>query len=70
MKSLTELITERTKEAFEECGYDASELRVVPSRQSGVEYQCNYAFEVAKKYGKDPMEVAEEVANKLRESMV
>ena len=67
MKSLTANITEKVKEAFKKCGYDVNTVIVVPSKQLGIDYQCNSAFEVAKRYGKDPMEVAEQVSKVLCE---
>ena len=48
MKSLTEIITEKVKQAFEECGYDSSIVKVVLSKQLGVDYQCNSSFEISK----------------------
>lgn len=67
MKLLTELISEKIMDAFEAAGYDRSLGRVkVSDRPDLCEFQCSGAMAGAKQYGKNPIEIAEEVSGKLQ----
>ena len=71
MKKLLELISEEVKKAFAEAGYEEELGRVtISNRPDLCEYQCNGAMAGAKKYHKAPIVIAEEVAEKLRDSAV
>lgn len=71
MKKLLELISEEVKKAFAEAGYEEELGRVtISNRPDLCEYQCNGAMAGAKKYHKAPIMIAEEVAEKLRDSAV
>ena len=67
MKKLTELLNEICAGAFQEAGYDPAYGRVnLSNRPDLCEYQCNGAMACGKKAGKKPMEVAQEVVEKLQ----
>ena len=71
MKYFIDLISEEMKKAFAECGYDESLGRVsVSNRPDLCEYQCNGAMAGAKKYGCKPIDIANNVAQKLASSSV
>ncbi len=66
MKKFLEQITEEMADAFEAAGYDRALAKVgVSNRPDLCEYQCNGAMAGAKKYGKKPIDIANEVAGKL-----
>ena len=53
-------------EAFDRCGYDSSFAKVsLSNRPDLAEYQCNGALAAAKKYRKNPMEIAEALSAEL-----
>lgn len=71
MQKILDLISEEMKKAFEAAGYDAELGRVTLSNRPDLcEYQCNGAMAGAKKYHKAPLVIAQEVAEKLKESDV
>lgn len=71
MENLLDLIAAEVKKAFLEAGYDEELGKVtVSNRPDLCEYQCNGAMAGAKKYHKAPIQIAGEVAEKLRESSV
>lgn len=66
MKKILDLIADEMKSAFTACGYDASYARVVLSNRPDLcEYQCNGAMAAAKAYKKKPIDIANEVVEKL-----
>lgn len=66
MKKILDLIADEMKSAFTACGYDASYARVVLSNRPDLcEYQCNGAMAAAKTYKKKPIDIANEVVEKL-----
>ena len=68
MKSLLEKLSLEMGKAFEAAGYDAALGRVtVSNRPDLCEYQCNGAMAGAKQYHKAPIQIAGEVAEKLKE---
>lgn len=69
MKKFLTQISEEVQAAFEKAGYDATLGRVsVSNRPDLCEYQCNGAMAGAKKYGKKPIDIANEVAEQLKDS--
>ena len=71
MQKILDLISEEMKKAFEAAGYDAELGRVTLSNRPDLcEYQCNGAMAGAKKYHKAPLMIAQDVAEKLKESDV
>ena len=71
MQKILDLISEEVKKAFEAAGYDEELGRVTLSNRPDLcEYQCNGAMAGAKKYHKAPLMIAQEVAEKLKESNV
>ena len=69
MKKFLAAISEEMMKAFEEAGYDRELGRVnISNRPDLCEYQCNGAMAGAKKYGKKPIDIANEVAEKLKDS--
>lgn len=69
MKTLLERMNEAAEQAFLACGYDGSRGRVQQSNRPDLcEYQCNGAMAVARQLHKKPIEVAEQVAEQLKES--
>ena len=66
MKKILDLIADEMNSAFTACGYDASYARVVLSNRPDLcEYQCNGAMAAAKAYKKKPIDIANEVVEKL-----
>ena len=71
MKKFLETISEEMMNAFEEAGYDRELGRVnISNRPDLCEYQCNGAMAGAKKYGKKPIDMANDVAAKLEGTKV
>lgn len=69
MKTILDLIAEELKPAFADCGYDEKYIRVtVSNRPDLCEYQCNGAMAAAKEYKKKPIDIANELVEKLSES--
>ncbi len=69
MKTILELIAEELKPAFTNCGYDEKYIRVtVSNRPDLCEYQCNGAMAAAKEYKKKPIDIANELVEKLADS--
>ncbi|MBR1471445.1 MAG: arginine--tRNA ligase [Lachnospiraceae bacterium] len=69
MKKFLEQISEEVMAAFAQAGYDAALGRVsVSNRPDLCKYQCNGAMAGAKKYGKKPIDIANEVAAGLQNS--
>ena len=69
MKKLIEYIAEETAKGFEKAGYDPAYGRVtVSNRPDLCEYQCNGAMAAKKAYGKNPLEIAENVAAALQDA--
>ncbi|MBQ6734769.1 MAG: arginine--tRNA ligase [Lachnospiraceae bacterium] len=70
METIIKQIEANVAKAFEEAGYDAALGTVtVSNRPDLCEFQCNGAMAGAKKYGKAPIVIAEEVAARLKESV-
>ena len=46
-----------------------AEIRVEPSKAAGADLSCTIAFALAKKAGKNPKEIAEQVANGIRDAL-
>ena len=66
MNTLMEKIEAVLVEAFDRCGYDPSFAKVsLSNRPDLAEYQCNGALAAAKKYRKNPMEIAEALSAEL-----
>lgn len=64
--SFKEILTERTKKAFKEAGYDEEYgIVTVSNRPDLCMYQCNGCMPLAKKYRKNPVEIAKEIASVL-----
>lgn len=60
-------ISELLGEAFTACGYDKSYGKAgISNRPDLCQFQCNGAMAAAKKYGKAPFIIGDEVAEKLR----
>ena len=71
MKKFLDLISEEMQSAFEAAGYQADLGKVTLSNRPDLcEYQCNGAMAGARQYRKAPIMIANEVAEKLKESMV
>ena len=67
MKKILECIVAELAPAFENCGYDRSYARVTLSNRPDLcEYQCNGAMAAAKAYKKKPIDIANEVIEKLQ----
>lgn len=66
LEKVLELISKEVGDAFEAAGYDRELGKVtISNRPDLCEYQCNGAMAGAKKYGKAPFIIADEVAEKL-----
>lgn len=59
-------LEEKLRNIFLECGYDIDKVNFVTSSRSDLgDYQINDCMSLAKKFGKNPREIAEEVKSKL-----
>ena len=66
-QTFIDILTKRTENAFAEAGYDAELGRVQPSNRPDLcEFQCNGAMAGAKRYGKNPLQIAQDVEEALR----
>ena len=66
MKKLLDLITRTMEDAFDDLGYEKSYARVtVSNRPDLCEFQCNGAMALAKQEKKAPIQIAEQIAEKL-----
>jgi len=71
MKKFLDLITEEMREAFKAGGYEESYGKVTLSNRPDLcEYQCNGAMAAAKAYRKKPIDIANDVVEKLKESKI
>ena len=71
MQKFLDLISEEMQKAFEDAGYQADLGKVTLSNRPDLcEYQCNGAMAGAKQYHKAPIMIANEVAEKLKDSAV
>ncbi len=71
MEKILDLISKEVSAAFEAAGYDAELGKATLSNRPDLcEYQCNGAMAGAKKYGKAPFMIADEVAAKLEGSEI
>ncbi|MBO4457226.1 MAG: arginine--tRNA ligase [Butyrivibrio sp.] len=69
MEKVLELISKEVGNAFEAAGYERELGRVtISNRPDLCEYQCNGAMAGAKKYGKAPFMIADDVAAKLQDN--
>ena len=69
MKKILDLLSEEMGRAFEAAGYDSAFGKVtISNRPDLCEYQCNGAMAGAKQYHKAPIMIANEVAEKLKDS--
>ncbi len=66
MKKILDCIADAIKPAFAACGYEESYGRVTLSNRPDLcEYQCNGAMAAAKAYKKKPIDIANDVVEKL-----
>lgn len=66
MQNILNLIVAELKPVFAKCGYEESYARVTLSNRPDLcEYQCNGAMAAAKAYKKKPIDIANEVVEKL-----
>ena len=66
MKKILDLIVAEMRPAFTACGYEESYAKVTLSNRPDLcEYQCNGAMAAAKVYKKKPIDIANEVVEKL-----
>ena len=67
MKKILDLIAEQMRATFESCGYAADYGKVTLSNRPDLcEYQCNGAMAAAKAYHKKPIDIANDVAARLK----
>lgn len=68
---MIDLIVAELTPAFTACGYDEKYVKVtVSNRPDLCEYQCNGAMAAAKAYKKKPIDIASEVVEKAKESVM
>lgn len=70
MKTILELISDKLKSAFTECGYEERFGQVtVSNRPDLCQFQCNGALAAAKQYHKAPIMIANEISEKLKDDL-
>ncbi|MBO4416329.1 MAG: arginine--tRNA ligase [Lachnospiraceae bacterium] len=68
MKTILELIGDKLKKAFADCGYEEKYgIAVVSNRPDLCQFQCNGAMAAAKQYRKKPLDIANEVQEKIKD---
>ncbi len=68
METITQILRRLVGDAFEACGYDRGLGAVTASDRADLcQFQCNGAFAAAKQYRKAPLQIAQEVAQRLTE---
>lgn len=68
MKTILELIGDKLKKAFADCGYDEKYgVVVISNRPDLCQFQCNGAMSAAKQYRKKPLDIANEVEEKIKD---
>ncbi|SDB12934.1 arginine--tRNA ligase [Eubacterium oxidoreducens] len=71
MKYLLDLIGNEIQAAFAACGYDTTYAKAtISNRPDLCEFQCNGAMPLAKSAHKAPIMIAEEIAQRLKESVL
>ena len=66
MKTITDIISEKLKKIFAECGYDEKYGTAgISNRPDLCQFQCNGCMAAAKEYKKAPIAIAGEIAEKL-----
>ena len=71
MKKILDLITAEAKAAFVACGYEEAYGKVnLSNRPDLCEYQCNGAMAAAKAYKKKPIDIANEVVERMAGSSI
>ena len=69
MKNIITLLQEELSAAFEKAGYEQNYAKVTLSNRPDLcQYQCNGALAAAKQYHKAPIQIANEVVEKLEDS--
>ncbi len=69
MNKILTMIEDELKKAFLACGYEERFAKAVLSNRPDLcEYQCNGAMAAAKTYKKKPIEIADQVVRKLKNS--
>ncbi len=69
MEKILDCIAGQVRAAFSACGYEADYGKVTLSNRPDLcEYQCNGAMAAAKAYKKKPIDIAQDVADALRQS--
>jgi len=69
MKNIITLLQEEFSAAFEKAGYEQKYAKVTLSNRPDLcQYQCNGALAAAKQYHKAPIQIANEVVEKLEDS--
>lgn len=69
MEQLQVCISKEVEKAFMDCGYQAEYGKVAWSNRPDLcQFQCNGALAAGKVYQKAPLQIAEEIATKLKES--
>ena len=69
MKNIITLLQEEISAAFEKAGYEQKYAKVTLSNRPDLcQYQCNGALAAAKQYHKAPIQIANEVVEKLEDS--
>lgn len=67
MLSLLDCLSDIVASVFSECGYEAENASTVFSARPDLcEFQCNYAMSLAKIYKKKPIDIANEICEKLK----
>jgi len=65
---IKDIILDNLKNAFKKCGYDETPSVVFSARPELCDFQCNNVFALAKKLGKNPLEVGKEIVANLSSS--
>ncbi len=64
--SIIKKINEELKTIFYQAGYEVDSIHLLPSNRKDLgDFQINEAFSLAKKYGKNPREIAENIVKEL-----
>ncbi len=65
---IKDIILDNLKNSFKKCGYVETPSVVFSARPELCDFQCNNVFAIAKKLGKNPLEVGKEIVGNLAHS--
>src|SRR5687768_14951334 len=70
MDIVESILTDLVSDAFVKCNYSPEYGKVVASKTDFCQFQCNGALSAGKKYGVDPIKIAENVISHIEQTKI